>query len=549
MREEQDSCFVLRSRLFVVSSIRRLFFCAFAFFFVGEGSAQLRGDLDGDGVSTVRDLAKTVSHINGVSSLTPPDALLADLDGDGIVNALDRDLLVQQILGTRDPESLPLSTVRSTSPESGEARVAVTRETVVRFTIPLSLSTVLTGDDFYAEFGGDRILSRAEISGDRMKATLFYLEPLPSNALVHVTLRDPGTGDLLGRPLDLDSDGEPGGNFSTSFETLGITPVAGTGIVGRVFASEPGTGAGGQPTDVPLAGVTITVDGAEETLRTVTDAQGNFTLSPCPAGEFFVKIDGRTSPLSNFPSGDYYPFVGKQWSAEAGQTNNLAGGTGTIFLPCVCSGALKNVSTLDDTNIAFPQEILDDFPGLIGTSLNVPANSLFANDGTRGGMVGIAPVAPTRLPEPLPPGLDLPLVITIQTDGATNFDQPVPVCFPNLPDPTTGIALAPGEKSALWSFDHDTGQWEVAGSMTVSADGLFVKTDPGVGVRQPGWHGTSPGCQGRGNPPVSEPESAPDMKDEDGDNKMSWARKWAIRRSRMGDAKGRSLVPLRCHRH
>ena len=38
-------------------------------------------------------------------------------------------------------------------------------------------------------------------------------------------------------------------------------------------------------------------------------------------------------------------------------------------------------------------------------------------------------------------GLAFPIVITVQTDGATNFDEPVPVCFPNLPDPETGNRL------------------------------------------------------------------------------------------------------------
>src|SRR5688572_14740560 len=64
---------------------------------------------------------------------------------------------------------------------------------------------------------------------------------------------------------------------------------------------------------------------------------------------------------------------------------------------------------------------------------------------------------------------------------------------PNLPDPVTGKALQPGAKSLLWSFNHDTGRWEVQGTMTVSADGRFVDSDPGVGVRQPGWHGVFQG--------------------------------------------------------
>jgi hypothetical protein len=90
------------------------------------------------------------------------------------------------------------------------------------------------------------------------------------------------------------------------------------------------------------------------------------------------------------------------------------------------------------------------------------------------------------------------LVITIQTDGPSNFDRPVPVRFPNLPDPRTGQKLPPGAKSALWSFNHDTGNWEIQGQMTVSADGLFVETNPGVGVRQPGWHGAQAGVAAGG---------------------------------------------------
>ncbi|MFN0069314.1 MAG: hypothetical protein ACKVYV_16960, partial [Limisphaerales bacterium] len=62
----------------------------------------------------------------------------------------------------------------------------------------------------------------------------------------------------------------------------------------------------------------------------------------------------------------------------------------------------------------------------------------------------------------------------------------------------TGVTLPPGAKTALWSFDHDTGRWEIAGPMTVTADGFFAETDPGVGVRQPGWHGAGPGGPGGG---------------------------------------------------
>src|SRR5262249_434991 len=50
-----------------------------------------------------------------------------------------------------------------------------------------------------------------------------------------------------------------------------------------------------------------------------------------------------------------------------------------------------------------------------------------------------------------------------------------------------------GAKSALWSFDHETGRFEIVGPMTVADDGTTVCTDPGVGILAPGWHGTQPG--------------------------------------------------------
>jgi hypothetical protein len=131
-------------------------------------------------------------------------------------------------------------------------------------------------------------------------------------------------------------------------------------------------------------------------------------------------------------------------------------------------------------------------------------------------MVGIAPVAPDRIPEPLPEGLNLPLVITVQTDGPANFDRPAPVVFPNVPDPETGEILPPGSKSALWSFNHDTGLWEIGGPMTVSSDGLWITSDPGVGIRQPGWHGSRPGTSNRGGggrPGGGGPDGPPDDDD------------------------------------
>jgi hypothetical protein len=387
-------------------------------------------------------------------------------------------------------------TVVWTSPASGEGGVAVTRETVFRLSAPLAVGTVVDGERLFARAAGRRVLARPELGSDRQAVTLFYQEPLPSGARVEVTLDGTGWTGEAGQPLDLDGDGQAGGAAVRHFETANSAVLPGTAMVGRVLASEPGPGG----VDVPLAGVTITVDGREEASRTVTAADGSFRLEPCPVGRFFVNVDGRTATASQWPAGAYYPVIGKGWEAVAGRTNNPAGGTGIVYLPLVAAGTLQPISPTEDTRVTFPLAVLEQNPLLAGVEILVPPNALFADDGTRGGLVGLAPVASDRLPEPLPGGLNHALDISIQTSGPQNFDRPVPARFPNLPDPVTGEKLPPGAKTALWSFNHDTGRWEMQGPMTVTEDGNFVVTDPGVGIRQPGWHGTSPGSSGGGGP-------------------------------------------------
>ncbi len=420
-----------------------------------------------------------------------------DTDGDG------RDDLMELAGGT-DPlvvDPSPLAATQfASSPADGESGVSVRRETVLRFTRPLAEDTVLEGSRLFAEAAGRRVLTRSELSPDRRKATLYYLEPLPGGTRVVVTLDGVDIRDVEGRLLDADGDGIEGGTGRIAFDTFNSQTVPGTEVVGRVFASElvAGPGTGTNAVDRPLKGVTITVDGREETLRAVTDADGNFRLKNAPAGRFFVHIDGRTAEASHWPGGDYYPFIGKAWEAVAGQQDNRAGVTGMIYLPLIPAGTLRPVSAVGPTYVTFLPSVVAANPDLDGVSLMVPPNALSDDTGTRGGRVGIAPVPPNRLPEALPDDLQFPLVITVQTDGPAQFTEPVPVCFPNLPDPTTGRALAPGAKSALWSFDHDKGYWEIVGPMTVSADGRRICSDPGFGISQPGWHGTLPGTSGSG---------------------------------------------------
>jgi len=472
------------------------------------GNPSLLGDLDGDGYATVLDLVWLQNHLSGAERIVGEGAVFADLNQDGFATQEDVDLLVQAILGLSALPTLPLARIVDTSPANGASQVAVTRETIFRLSQPLAASAVVTPDKFHADFGARRFLSRVEVSDDRRSLTLFYLENLPGSTRIRVTLNANTIIDFAARALDADGDGQPGGTAVIEFETLGLTPNPDAIVCGRVFASQLATNAPGgtnQSINIPLAGVIITADGLEESVRAVTDQLGDFRLTNAPGGEFFVHIDGRL--ITNLTAGirypdlAYYPYVGKLWKSIPGREVNI----GEIYLPLVAQGTLTSVSATGTTLIAFPPDVLTQNPELAGVALTVPANALFSDGGTRGGSVGIAPVPPDRLPEKLPDGLDPAIVITVQTDGGQNFSQPVPVCFPNLTNAITGEPpLPPGAKTALWSFNHDSGHWEVVGPMTISADGRLACSDPGVGIRQPGWHFAAPGAPGGSEPPDSE---------------------------------------------
>lgn len=443
-------------------------------------------DTDADGQVNVVDLAR-VASIWGATPASGGWNANFDLSGNQVIDKADLDLVVTRW-------KIGLTKIVRTSPLDGEPDVAVTRETVIEFSDPLDPATV--NGAITARFGSQPLNSRLHLSPDNRRVTLFYNPPLPASATIEVTIDGSQVRDANGFPVDLSGDGFAGNRRTLDFETLSLTMVPGTSVCGQVYASER---AAGSTSDVPLEGATITVDGMESTLQTTTDATGRFCLDPAPAGRFFAHVDGRTA-TNNVPAGAYYPYVGKPWHARPGIQTEV----GDVYLPLVQPGTLQPVSASQDTTINFAPSVIADNPDFAEVRITVPADSLFADNGNRGGQVGIAPVPPDRLPGQLPDGLEFPVVITVQTDGPTNFDTPAPVCFPNLPDPVSGETSAPGAKEALFSFNHDSGQWEAAGSMTVNAEGTLVCSDPGVGIRAPGWHGTGPNPYG---PPQPQPPS------------------------------------------
>ncbi len=385
--------------------------------------------------------------------------------------------------------------ISKTSPVKADVDVNVTRPTIIDFSGPLSATTV-TSASIFAQFGGITLAARLNLSPDHQRVTLFYSPTLPASARVLVTVNGGALIGQNGQPVDADGDGLQGGVGTFDFDTLSQTTLTGTQVCGRVFASQlvTATNAQTQSLNLPLPGVRISVDATP--LSITTDLNGNFCLNPAPVGRFFVHIDGRTATTGTTP-GTYYPFLGKAWESLAGQVTSV----GDFFLPLIPTGTLQTTSAVSDTLVRFAPSVIAKFPDYANVSLLVPADAPYNNDGTRGGKVGIAPVPPDRMPGSLPAWLRFPIVITVQTDGATRFNRPVGACFPNLPDPTTGVPVPPGGQSWLYSFNHDTGRFEPVGPMTASADGKVVCTDPGVGIPAPGWHGAGPAPKGPPPPP------------------------------------------------
>ena len=390
--------------------------------------------------------------------------------------------------------SLPLDKIRLTSPLEGESGVSVTRETFFTFTEPLAASTVITSNNLYVSFGGQSLLTRIELSADRKTVTLFYLAPMPGSSRIRVTFDGTELSDFAGRPLDMTGTGQPGGVATVDFDTLSLTAIPNTSVYGRVFAStlQPVAGSTNQFVRRPPSVAAITVDGMEQTMRVVSDQFGNFSLGPVPAGDFFVHIDGRT--VTNLAAGirwpdmAYYPYVGKKWQSVAQQETNI----GEIYLPLIPAGTLQPLNLTNNTVLSFSSNFVAQNPQFAGVSVTVPANDLYSDSGVRGGEVGIAPCRPR--PPARPPAARTAPFWTWSRSRRTDHKistRPWRRAFRIWMD------WRRGPKSALWSFDHDTGNWLIEGiNDRVCRRYKLVCTDPGVGIIKPNRAGTAPGRSG-----------------------------------------------------
>ncbi|MFY9221115.1 MAG: RHS repeat-associated core domain-containing protein, partial [Blastocatellia bacterium] len=222
--------------------------------------------------------------------------------------------------------------------------------------------------------------------------------------------------------------------------------------------------------DEPLSGVTVSIDGQSAT----TDAAGAFLLSGVLAGnQRAVMVDGRTASSP----GTSYPVIAEPVDIIANQPNQMPY---TFYLP--------RIDTQFEVTVVPNQDTIVTTPRVNNLQTLIPAGANLRNrDGSPVTRVSMTPVAIDRTPAPLPSNLATTLVYTNQPGGAI-ADVAMPVIYPNLAE------AEPGTLIDLYTFNHDTVEWEKYGIGKVSLDGRSIvpeidpTTNKPYGLADFSWH-------------------------------------------------------------
>jgi len=216
-------------------------------------------------------------------------------------------------------------------------------------------------------------------------------------------------------------------------------------------------------TDQPVPGVALSIEGTSRSAA--ADDQGQFRISGVPVGRVRLIASGVTAMRPGT-----WPTIPFELVTVAGRDNRLP--KPIYMLPLDTLHGLAVDATHGGTLT------LPDVPGF---ALTVPPGSATFPGGTHVGTVSVTSVHPDKVPMVPSFGQQPNFVVTIQPPGV-RFDPPAALTIPNAD------ALAPGEKTEMYSFDHDLGQFVGIGPGTASEDGTVVVSDPGVGVVKGGWH-------------------------------------------------------------
>ncbi len=231
----------------------------------------------------------------------------------------------------------------------------------------------------------------------------------------------------------------------------------------------------------PVKGVTIRY----KALSAITDDTGSFTLNNIPAGRRTILIDGSTAidPIGHMPT------IPISADITANIKNSMPF---TPYLHRQKNHNFVKINPAKDT-------ILTD-PELPGFEMRIPQGvNIIGWDHKANLKVSVRTVPSDRLPvKPLPKNSYVKTVYMFYFNkvGGGRPDRPIPIKSPN------DLGLLPGEKAVLWYYDESPNEgeapndWAIAGTGTVTPDGRFIVTDPGVGIPKfccgaTGWGGQS----------------------------------------------------------
>ncbi|GBD99359.1 tRNA(Glu)-specific nuclease WapA precursor [bacterium BMS3Abin07] len=238
----------------------------------------------------------------------------------------------------------------------------------------------------------------------------------------------------------------------------------------------------------PVAGVTLKI----RNIRAKTDEDGYFLLENLPAGKHVLLMDGSSAK----ELGGHYPTIPLTVEIQAGVVNDMP------FQPYLHrqkNRNFKNINPSEDT-------ILTD-PEIPGFELKIPKGvGITGWDGKRNRKVSVRTVPTDRLPvKPLPDNSFARSVYMFYFGkvGGGTPDKPIPVRAPN------DLGLLPGEKAILYYYDESPNEgeapndWAIAGTGTVTPDGRYIVSDPGVGMPKfccgaSAFGGTGSGSEGSG---------------------------------------------------
>jgi hypothetical protein len=479
----------------------------------------VRGDVDANGSIEITDAVRLLGFLF-LGGEAPPCRDAADVDDDGATNVTDAIRILGFLFRGTVPPAPPtprgaryshadcgadsgvrlgcadfppcasnLVSVLETSPAAGESAVGVQRDAAVYFDGPVAPASTGDAEDAVVLLAaGERLAGTVRFSSTGRFVTFSPDAGLPPSMEIRLVVDGGLLVDGSGRLVDADGDGQPGGRAVVDFRTVALARVPGTAVSGTIRDSY---------SQAPIEAVEIRIDGLPDGPHAVTDRNGFFRLQDTPAPELFVVIDGARAV--NAPPGTVYPTLGKPFHSVPGVEVPLVmnGRPFDIYLPPMALGDLQELDPVQGGSIGFGPAGLDRLremlPGIdpeawSSLRVEVPAGSALAADGNVAAPTAgvVIPVNPRFLPAPLPPNIDVPLVVSVQLLGAERFDVPAPMTFPNLE------GLAEGEPLVLMSFDHQAGRWSVVGSGSVARDQgtgrLVVASDPGSGIRAPGWH-------------------------------------------------------------